>query len=148
MSYEVDQFDSEHEEKPKKRNRDSEGGASARKLKTSTTGDAKKALLKSKKGGKKKENVESEDDGEADEDVGTSKKGTSPPPAKKAKRDKQEHGEGNVSNDLETLKVCEWRHRLQKTILSNKGDLRRRICPRWIKCSVQSRHTSLSPFTR
>lgn len=120
---EVDQLDSENEEKPKKRKRDSEGGASARKRKTSTTGDAKKkAPPKGKKGGKKKDNVESEDDGEADEDVGTSKKGTSPPPAKKAKRDKEEHDEGDVANDPEALKVREWRHRLQKTFLSNKGD--------------------------
>ncbi|SJL18646.1 uncharacterized protein ARMOST_22243 [Armillaria ostoyae] len=119
---EVDQFDSENEKKPKERKRDSEDGASARRCKTSTAGDTKKkALPKGKKVGKKKENVEIEDDGEADEDVGTSKKGTSPPPAKKAKRDKEEHHEGDVANDPEALKVCEWQHRLQKTFLSNEG---------------------------
>ncbi len=59
------------------------------------TGNAKKKTPpKGKKGGKKKQNVESEDDGEADEDVGASKKGTSFPPTKKAKRDKEEHDEG------------------------------------------------------
>ncbi|KAK0197698.1 hypothetical protein F5146DRAFT_55211 [Armillaria mellea] len=103
--------------------RDSEGGASARKRKTSTTGDPKKkAPPNGKRGGKKKDNVESEDDVEADEDVGTSKKGASPPPAKKAKRDKEEHDEGDVAKDPEALKVREWRHTLQKTFLSNKGD--------------------------
>ncbi|KAK0462239.1 uncharacterized protein EV420DRAFT_1639446 [Desarmillaria tabescens] len=108
---EVDQLDSESEEKPRKRKRDSDGGASARKRKTSTTGDAKKKVpAKNKKGGKKKENVESEDDGEADED------------AKKARKDKDEHEEGDLAKDPEAVKVRDWRHKLQKTFLSNKGD--------------------------
>ncbi|SJL08505.1 uncharacterized protein ARMOST_11869 [Armillaria ostoyae] len=112
---------SKNEEKPKKRKQDSEGGVSVRKCKTSTTGDVKKKVpLKGKKGGK--ENVESEHDGKADEGIGTSKKGTSPPPAKKAKRDKEVHDESDVVNDPETLKVHEWRYRLQKTFLSNKGN--------------------------
>ncbi|PBK87053.1 hypothetical protein ARMGADRAFT_1168916 [Armillaria gallica] len=89
------------------------------------------------KGGKKKENVEREHDGEADEVVGTSKKG---------KRDKEEHDEGDVENDPEALKVRARRRKLQKTFLSIRVT-RRRICWRWIDCSVQSRHTSLSPFT-
>ncbi|PBK59177.1 hypothetical protein ARMSODRAFT_1073627, partial [Armillaria solidipes] len=88
---EVDQLDSENEEKLKKWKWGSEGGTSARKHKTSTTGDTKK-----------KENVESEDDGKVDEDVGTSKKGTSPPPAKKAKRDKEEYDEGASFLSLST----------------------------------------------
>ncbi|KAK0438280.1 hypothetical protein EV421DRAFT_1906816 [Armillaria borealis] len=118
---EVDQLDSKNEEKPKKRKQNSEGGISARKRKTSMTGDVKKVPLKGKKGGKK-ENVESKHDGEADEDIGTSKKGTSPPPAKKAKRDKEVHDESDVVNDPETLKVHEWRYRLQKMFLSNRGN--------------------------
>ncbi len=78
----VVQLDSEKEDKPTKRKRDSAGGASARKQKTSTAGDGtKKALPKSRKGRKKQENVESHSDGKADEDVGTN-----PPP----KRDKEE----------------------------------------------------------
>ncbi|PBK64034.1 hypothetical protein ARMSODRAFT_893529, partial [Armillaria solidipes] len=81
---EVDQLDSENEEKPKKRKRASEGGASARKRKTNTTGDTKKNASPKGKIGGKKENVESKNDGKADEDVGTSKKGASPPLAKKA----------------------------------------------------------------
>ncbi|KAK0209346.1 hypothetical protein DFS33DRAFT_1380819 [Desarmillaria ectypa] len=120
---EVDQLDSENEEKPRKRKRDSEDGASDRKRKTSTTGDAKKeAPVKNKKGGKKKDNVESEDNGEAEEDVGTSKNGTSPPPVKKAKRGKDEHEKCDVAKDPEALKVREWRHGLQKTFSTNKGD--------------------------
>ncbi|PBK94678.1 hypothetical protein ARMGADRAFT_926564 [Armillaria gallica] len=72
------------EEKPKKRKRGREGGTSARKRRVSTTGDArKKAPPKGKIAGQK-ENIENENDGKADEDVGTSKKGTSPPLAKKA----------------------------------------------------------------
>ncbi|SJL06788.1 uncharacterized protein ARMOST_10130 [Armillaria ostoyae] len=132
----------ENEEKPKKQKRDSEGSTSVRKRKTSTASDAKKKVPpKGKKGGKKKENAESEDDGKADEGVGTSKKGMSPPPAKKGRRDKEEHDEGDVANDPEVLKVHEWRHRLQKTFLSNKGDPKER----WISYSVKSRLTSLSP---
>ncbi|KAK0217229.1 hypothetical protein IW262DRAFT_1299177 [Armillaria fumosa] len=46
-----------------------------------------------KRGGKKKERNESGDDGEADEDIGSDKNGASPPPAKRAKRDKEEHNE-------------------------------------------------------
>ncbi|KAK0436139.1 hypothetical protein EV421DRAFT_1833170 [Armillaria borealis] len=80
---EVDQLNSKNEEKPKKRKWASEGGTSARKRKTNTTGNTKKNALPKGKGGKK-ENVESENDGKADENVGTSKKGTSPPLAKKA----------------------------------------------------------------
>ncbi|PBK59014.1 hypothetical protein ARMSODRAFT_1027765 [Armillaria solidipes] len=102
--------DFENEEKPKKWKWNSEGGASARKRKT---GDAKKkALPKGKKGGKKKEN-----------------KGTSPPPAKKAKRDKEEHDEGDVADDPEDIKVRQWRHKLQKVFLSNKGDPKKEDMP-------------------
>ncbi|KAI3599218.1 hypothetical protein WG66_013408 [Moniliophthora roreri] len=79
---------------------------------------------KAPKGGKKsassknKAMVESEDEVGADgaDAAGTSKKAGSPP-AKKAKK-----GEGEESsNDPEANKVREWRHRLQKTFLSNKG---------------------------
>ncbi|KAK0436122.1 hypothetical protein EV421DRAFT_1908199 [Armillaria borealis] len=99
---EVHLLDSENEEKPKKQKWNSEGSASARKRKK---GDAKKkATPKGKKCGKKRENVESEDD------------------AKKAKRDKEEHDEGDVADDPEDIKVRQWRHKLQKTFLSNKGD--------------------------
>ncbi|KAK0438659.1 hypothetical protein EV421DRAFT_957132 [Armillaria borealis] len=45
-----------------------------------------------------------------------------PLPAKKAKRDKEEHDEGDVADDPEDIKVRQWRHKLQKTFLSNKGD--------------------------
>ncbi|SJL16458.1 uncharacterized protein ARMOST_19982 [Armillaria ostoyae] len=120
----VNQLDSENEE----------GGASARKRKTSTTGDTKKKTPpKGKKGGKKKQNVESEDDGEAGEDVGASKKGTSFPSTKKAKRDKEEHDEGDVANNPEAPKVREWRHKFQKTFLSNKGNPKEEDMPQMDK---------------
>ncbi|PBK94450.1 hypothetical protein ARMGADRAFT_1079120 [Armillaria gallica] len=130
----AEQAEAANEEKPKKRKRDSEGGISARKRKTSTTGDAKKETPpKGKQGGKKKQNVESKDDDEADEDVSAGKKGTSLPPTKNAKRDKEEHNEGDVANNPEAPKVREWRHKFPKTFLSNKGNPKEEDMPQMDK---------------
>ncbi|KAK0445924.1 hypothetical protein EV421DRAFT_2034386 [Armillaria borealis] len=114
-----------------------------------TTGDAKqKAPPKSKIDGKMKENVESENDGKADEDVGTSKKGTSPPSAKKAKRDKEEHDEGASFPCLSTA------NHFKKTFLSNKGDPKEEDMPEMdeLFCTVEAYQSitihdlTVSPF--
>ncbi|KAF8955661.1 hypothetical protein BDZ97DRAFT_1764643, partial [Flammula alnicola] len=98
------------------------GSAEPAKRKSSSTGPKTK-----KNGAKSKTLVESEDEGEPaeaedeGEDEGLSKK-TSPPPAKKAKRDKDDDGDDSKgSGDPQSLKVRDWRHRLQKTFLSNKS---------------------------
>ncbi|KAJ2912372.1 hypothetical protein MD484_g8036, partial [Candolleomyces efflorescens] len=72
--------------------------------------------------------VESEDEGDhharsasgAEDNGGSSSKkaGGSPPPAKKAKKD-SEGDEGK--DDPESVKVRDWRHKLQKTFLSGKA---------------------------
>ncbi|PFH53662.1 hypothetical protein AMATHDRAFT_900 [Amanita thiersii Skay4041] len=89
------------------------------------------ASARSKRNGtKSKAMVESEDEGDAadaeDDDgekVKPSKKVSSPPPTKKARRDKEgdEIDEAQLSKDPEAIKVREWRHKLQKSFLSNKG---------------------------
>ncbi|KAF9050609.1 hypothetical protein BJ165DRAFT_1525828 [Panaeolus papilionaceus] len=83
---------------------------------------------RSKKNGvKSNAAVESEDDADHDDAEGeevpsVSKKKPSPPPAKKAKRDKDEDGDdAKGTSDPQSLKVRDWRHKLQKTFLSNKG---------------------------
>ncbi|THH31413.1 hypothetical protein EUX98_g2782 [Antrodiella citrinella] len=123
--------------KPKKRKRDSEAASVAPKktpkAKTSKKGSAEPAAEKkkkapAKKGAKSKTLVESEDDGAAEaeaedeEDAGPSKK-TSPPPAKKAKRDKdgEEDADSALSGDFEATKVRDWRHKLQKAFLNSKS---------------------------
>ncbi|THU87098.1 hypothetical protein K435DRAFT_354999 [Dendrothele bispora CBS 962.96] len=132
---EVDQLDSgdddgKSKQMSKKRKRESESGISA-KGKASKATKAKKegeaaskkpraSTGKSKKNGKSKEMVESEDDADAGDD-GPSKK-ASPPPTKKAKKDnKDEVDEEKMAKDPEAVKVRDWRHRLQKTFLSNKA---------------------------
>ncbi|KAJ8078334.1 hypothetical protein AAF712_002826 [Marasmius tenuissimus] len=74
-----------------------------------------------KKNGKSKAMVESEDEGgdaaEEEDPTGPTSKKASPPPTKKAKKDDAEE----TSADPEAVKVREWRHKLQKTFLSNKG---------------------------
>ncbi|TFY79930.1 hypothetical protein EWM64_g4082 [Hericium alpestre] len=116
--------DDEEEKKPKKRKRDSEAAkpkAKGKAKKESAEPASKKKApvsAKGKKNGvKSKAMVESEDDGgdaEGDEDAGPSKQ-TSPPPAKKAKREKDEDP---LASDPEAVKVKEWRTKLQKTFLN------------------------------
>ncbi|KAF8868464.1 hypothetical protein BD779DRAFT_1676673 [Infundibulicybe gibba] len=140
---EIDQLETENEDgepkkqsKTKKRKRESDAAPSAkskpkqtRVKKEPAEGTKKKAsLAKSKKNGaKSKAMIESEDDGdheeaegEDDEDAGPSKK-ASPPPLKKTKREKEDDGDDSkLTEDPEAVRVREWRHKLQKTFLSNK----------------------------
>ncbi|KAF5338103.1 hypothetical protein D9758_015382 [Tetrapyrgos nigripes] len=130
---EVDELQSGDEDgkakkNPKKRKRESEGGASAKgkatkSAKAKKDGDAAKkpraSTGKAKKNSKSKEMVESEDDAEGEGDEGPSKK-ASPPPAKKAKKDRDDVDEEKMLKDPEACKVRDWRHRLQKTFLSAK----------------------------
>ncbi|RDB16277.1 PWWP domain-containing protein2 [Hypsizygus marmoreus] len=115
--------------KSKKRKRDSDVAPPAKTRKAvkpkkePSEAPKKKGPAKGKKnGGKSKTLVESEDEGEAeaeaeDEDAGPSKK-ASPPPAKRAKREKEDEGDdAKLQDDPEALKVREWRHRLQKAFL-------------------------------
>ncbi|KAI0358717.1 Tudor/PWWP/MBT [Trametes cingulata] len=137
---EVDQLESDGEEeadddeedkkkKTKKRKRDSEAAPAKTKAKAKkdSAEPAKKRAAsapKGKKGPKSKAMVESEDEGGAEdgerEGSGPSKR-SSPPPAKKAKRDKDEDGDSPLMNDPEALKVREWRHKLQKAFLNTKA---------------------------
>ncbi|KAL7281370.1 hypothetical protein ACG7TL_004680 [Trametes sanguinea] len=140
---EVDQLESDGEEeadddeedkkkkKTKKRKRDSDVAPAKSKTKAKK-GSAEPASKKratsapkgKKNGPKSKAMVESEDEGGADdgerEGSGPSKR-SSPPPAKKAKRDKDEDGDSPLLQDPEALKVREWRHRLQKAFLNSKA---------------------------
>ncbi|KAI0674894.1 hypothetical protein C8Q78DRAFT_508117 [Trametes maxima] len=137
---EVDQLDSDGEEeaddddedkkkKTKKRKRESDAApvrTKAKAKKDSAEPASKKraaGAAKGKKNGpKSKALVESEDEGGAEEGEregsGPSKR-SSPPPAKKAKRD--EDADSPLMNDPEALKVREWRHKLQKAFLNNKA---------------------------
>ncbi|KAH9859001.1 hypothetical protein C2E23DRAFT_717222 [Lenzites betulinus] len=138
---EVDQLDSDGEaeaddddeapkKRTKKRKRDSEVApkTKAKAKKDSTEPAVKKrpaAAPKGKKNGpKSKAVVESEDEGAAEdgerEGSGPSKR-SSPPPAKKAKRDKDDDADSPLNNDPEAIKVREWRHKLQKAFLNNKA---------------------------
>ncbi|KII92944.1 hypothetical protein PLICRDRAFT_37754 [Plicaturopsis crispa FD-325 SS-3] len=142
---EVDQLDSEDENddgekktKSKKRKRESDAAPAAKskskpkaKKDSAEPASRKKSTgaSKSKKNGtKSKAVVESEDEGDQaepegeDEDAGPSKK-ASPPPPKKSKRDKDgdEEVDPAVASDPEAIKVRDWRHKLQKAFLSNKG---------------------------
>ncbi|KAI0319121.1 hypothetical protein OF83DRAFT_852458 [Amylostereum chailletii] len=124
--------DDDDKPKPKKRKRDSEAASSKAKSKAkvkkgssepASAASKKKAPTKGRKSGgnKSKDTVESEDDGEraeADEDAGPSKH-TSPPPTKKAKREKDE---GPLAKDPQAALVKDWRHKLQKTFLSDNKD--------------------------
>ncbi|PPQ95931.1 hypothetical protein CVT26_016152 [Gymnopilus dilepis] len=127
--------DSEAKKKSKKRKREDDPTKPAKKAPKPKKGSAEPASKKKsasaagkpkKNGAKSKTMVESEDEGDAagaedDEDAGPSKKKASPPPAKKVKRDKDEDGDEVKSDDPQSLKVRDWRHRLQKTFLSNKA---------------------------
>ncbi|OAX41133.1 Tudor/PWWP/MBT [Rhizopogon vinicolor AM-OR11-026] len=129
----VDQLESDVEDgakkpaKPKKRKRDSEAPAPKPKAKAKTKGEKKAPPTKGKRNGtKSKEMVESEDDGEPeaeaeeDEEAGSSAK-AAPPPSKKPKREKEEDIDPALEQDTEAKKVREWRHKLQKALLGNKG---------------------------
>ncbi|KAI0266949.1 hypothetical protein BC834DRAFT_871703 [Gloeopeniophorella convolvens] len=112
--------------KSKKRKRDPEAKpkvrtkASAKKDKDADP--AKRKAAGKRNGAKSKALVESEDDGAAeadgddDDDAGPSKRAASPPAAKKARKD-----DDPLANDPEAVKVRDWRHKLQKTFLNDKG---------------------------
>ncbi|KIK05161.1 hypothetical protein K443DRAFT_675316 [Laccaria amethystina LaAM-08-1] len=127
--------DKQAKAKPKK---DADAASNTKKTKA-TNGNGT-----SKRSKKSQSMVESEDEGEAeadaedevedDADAGPSTKSSkkasaaadkaaaSPPPAKKAKRDRDDDAdEVKGSEDNESIKVRDWRHRLQKTFLSNKS---------------------------
>ncbi|CAA7270272.1 unnamed protein product [Cyclocybe aegerita] len=113
--------------KKRKRESDAEAPAKAKKgpRAKKEAGEPKKRGGGRKNGAKSKATVESEDEGEAgevedEEDAGPSKKAT-PPPAKRAKREKDDDGDDSKNpGDPQSVKVRDWRHRLQKTFLSNK----------------------------
>ncbi|KAI0633492.1 hypothetical protein C8Q77DRAFT_791919 [Trametes polyzona] len=138
---EVDQLESDGEEEAdddeedkkkrvKKRKRESEVAPKAKsKAKKDSAEPASKKRAASapkgkKNGPKSKAMVESEDEGGAEdgerEGSGPSKR-SSPPPAKKAKRDKDDEADSPLMNDPEALKVRDWRHKLQKAFLNNKA---------------------------
>ncbi|KAI0929805.1 hypothetical protein AcV5_006673 [Taiwanofungus camphoratus] len=141
---EIDQLESDGEEeaddgeekktKSRKRKRDSDAAptktkAKAKPKKGSAEPAGKKragSAAKAKKNGtKSKTMVESEDEGGVepeDEDAGPSKQ-ASPPPAKKAKRDKEGEDEidSALASDPEASKVRDWRHKLQKAFLNSKA---------------------------
>ncbi|KAI8992925.1 hypothetical protein BD414DRAFT_412571 [Trametes punicea] len=128
---EADDDEEEKKKKTKKRKRDSEAASAkskARTKKESAEPASKKRATsapKSKKNGpKSKSMVESEDEGGAEEGEGEGSgpsKRSSPPPAKKARRDKEDDADSPLANDPEAVKVREWRHKLQKAFLNNKA---------------------------
>ncbi|KAI9437452.1 hypothetical protein H4582DRAFT_2077004 [Lactarius indigo] len=112
--------------KSRKRKRESETKAKAR-TKSSAKKDKDSDSTKRKAAGKRngarsKALVESEDDGAAeadgddDDDAGPSKRAASPPAAKKPKKD-----DDPLASDPEAVRVRDWRHKLQKTFLNDKG---------------------------
>ncbi|KDR67039.1 hypothetical protein GALMADRAFT_216707 [Galerina marginata CBS 339.88] len=107
---------------PKKAPKPKKSSAEPTKKKAASTAGRPK-----KNGAKSKAMVESEDEGDAaeaeeeDEDAGPSKRKPSPPAAKKLKRDKDDDGDDAKSDDPQSIKVRDWRHKLQKTFLSNKA---------------------------
>ncbi|EMD33848.1 hypothetical protein CERSUDRAFT_117909 [Gelatoporia subvermispora B] len=120
--------------KPKKRKRDSDAAATKPKPKPKAKKEAGEPAAKKKpaatpakgkkNGAKSKAMVESEDEGGAEpegEDAGPSGR-ASPPPTKKAKRDKEdEEGDASLEKDPEAQKVRDWRHKLQKAFLNTKA---------------------------
>ncbi|OCH89065.1 hypothetical protein OBBRIDRAFT_779052 [Obba rivulosa] len=119
--------------KPKKRKRDSDAAPAKPKPKPKVKKDAAEPAPKKKapaaakvkkNGAKSKAMVESEDEGGAEpegEDAGPSGR-ASPPPTKKAKRDKEEEeGDASLEKDPEAQKVRDWRHKLQKAFLNTKA---------------------------
>ncbi|KAI9508598.1 hypothetical protein F5148DRAFT_979523 [Russula earlei] len=112
--------------KSKKRKRESETKPKVR-TKASVKKDKDADSVKRKAAGKRngarsKALVESEDDGAAeadgddDDDAGPSKRAASPPAAKKPKKD-----DDPLASDPEAVRVRDWRHKLQKTFLNDKG---------------------------
>lgn len=112
--------------KSKKRKRESETKPKVR-TKASAKKDKDADSVKRKAAGKRngarsKALVESEDDGAAeadgddDDDAGPSKRAASPPAAKKPKKD-----DDPLASDPEAVRVRDWRHKLQKTFLNDKG---------------------------
>jgi len=105
----------ESETKPKVRTK-----ASAKKDKDADT--VKRKAAGKRNGARSKALVESEDDGAAeadgddDDDAGPSKRAASPPAAKKPKKD-----DDPLASDPEAVRVRDWRHKLQKTFLNDKG---------------------------
>lgn len=130
--------------KTKKRKREAETKAKAR-TKNSTkkekdSDSTKRKAAGKRNGAKSKALVESEDDGAAeadgddDDDAGPSKRAASPPAAKKAKKDDDRayffafHPPTfayatpiALASDPEAVRVRDWRHKLQKTFLNDKG---------------------------
>ncbi|KAH9973947.1 hypothetical protein BJV74DRAFT_782618 [Russula compacta] len=114
--------------KSKKRKRESETKPKVR-TKASAKKDKDADSVKRKSAGKRngarsKALVESEDDGAAeadgddDDDAGPSKRAASPPAAKKPKKDDDR---ASLASDPEAVRVRDWRHKLQKTFLNDKG---------------------------
>lgn len=105
----------ETETKPKVRTK-----ASAKKDKDADS--VKRKAAGKRNGARSKALVESEDDGAAeadgddDDDAGPSKRAASPPAAKKPKKD-----DDPLANDPEAIRVKDWRRKLQKTFLDEKG---------------------------
>ncbi|KAI0743661.1 hypothetical protein C8Q80DRAFT_1220598 [Daedaleopsis nitida] len=133
---EVDQLDSdgaaadegeEKKKKPKKRKRDSDvapakSKSKAKKTSAEPASKPRTTPAKGKKNGpKSKAVVESEDEGGAEGERESKNKRASPPPNKKAKRDKEEDVDPALLNDPEALKVRDWRHKLQKAFLNPKA---------------------------
>ncbi|KAI0779595.1 hypothetical protein C8Q74DRAFT_702710 [Fomes fomentarius] len=106
---EVDQLDSDGEEEAKKASSESATKSRATPAKGKKNGPKSKAV------------VESEDEGGAAGEHESTSKRASPPPTKKAKRDKEEEGDASQPGDPESLKVREWRHKLQKAFLNSKA---------------------------
>ncbi|KAF8814822.1 Tudor/PWWP/MBT [Phlegmacium glaucopus] len=151
---EVDQLESEPEDDQdddsragkkskaasKKRKRESDVEPKPKKTPKSKKDSAEPTKKKSvsakgkKNGVKSKAMVESEDEGDNaeeeadDEGAGPSKK-ASPPPTKKAKREKDEGDDSKLSTDPQADQVRDWRHRLQKTFLSNKAPPKPELMP-------------------
>ncbi|KAF8625302.1 hypothetical protein AX15_005435 [Amanita polypyramis BW_CC] len=115
---EIDELESE---------RDDDDSAKAKSKKRKRLSDAapkaKKVAPRSRRNGtKSRAMIESEDEGDVGDAEGARGKKASPPPTKKAKRDKEEDAEdAKLANDPEALRVRDWRHKLQKSFLSNKG---------------------------
>jgi hypothetical protein len=149
--------------KSRKRKREPETKAKVR-TKASAKKDKDADSMKRKAPGKRngarsKALVESEDDGAAeadgddDDDAGPSKRAASPPAAKKSKKDDYRSclwpfrfstRPANVAyialtSDPEAGRVRDWRHRLQKTFLNDKGTGPKpdvRLCSPYVFCTT------------
>lgn len=121
---EIDELESEHDDddstkaKSKKRKRASE-------VTSSRTKKASAPVKPKRNGTKSKAMIESEDEGDAgDDDDERQKVRQASPPNKKAKRD-----EDPLATDPEAIKVRTWKHRLQRSFLSNRGPPREEDIP-------------------